>query len=661
MWKLPFIVTGFLLLSCGSYAQERTGLLRSGISSAAGAASAMRQIDSAVALAARAPDQALELLHTVRAGNESRLSALVNGRALLEEGNILTLGGRVEEGERALREAIAYLLLAPEGRQYIPHAVAGLGKRYAVKSDYENAIRYFYKSIAMAEAATPGANMDYVYNNLAGILTQVGRNTEGVWDYLDKAEHSAIQRKDDLLLAKVYNNKGFAWNTRKAWDSSRYYFGLSLALSQTARLPFTEHLALTNTGITYLEQNRPAEALPYLLAADSIHAGVPGYNRNLNTAALGHAYLLLKDYKRAEKILLEQYREAERQQQAGNVRAARYYLARLYGSRGDYRKAYENAQAYIDLNNSLSGDEIIRHVNQEEVRFRTAEKDKDLLRKTVQIERQQKDLERKNRWIAIVVGAIIIAFLLLLLIVKGYRSRQKLLKHQMDNMAQQKEIERLKAETEVEERERARIARELHDGIGGLVSAAQLNIRALEKEHIYLKDSEVYLSTSRIFTEVGSELRKTAHNMMPSVLLQRNMEEAISIFCNYIRQNKSLHFDLQCYGDFALLPDSYKIAIYRMVQELVHNVVKHAHAVSVLVQLMFQQPVMSITIEDDGVGFDPEAVTDKGLGLKSMAERVKYLNGSFSIDSQPGKGASVYIELEIPEAGCNSPDPKTRR
>ncbi len=442
---------------------------------------------------------------------------------------------------------------------------------------------------------------------------------------------------------------GFASNTRKTWDSSRVYFNRSLSIARLKQLPVYEHLALTNIGITYLEEAKPRQALPYLVAANNITATLPAYSTNLSLGALGQAYVLLGDYAKAEPILQRQYNDAVTQKQPGNVRTAHYYLAQLYGARKDYDKAYQHAKAYIDLNNTLSGEEIIKHVNEEEVKFRTAEKDKDLLLKKLQIERQQKDLERKNRWITIAVALVVIVLLLVFFTLKSYRSRQRLMRQKMDNLEQQREIERLKADTEGEERERARIARELHDGIGGLVAAAQINMRTLGKEVYIVNDSETYRSTRQILEEVGTELRKTAHNLMPSVLLHRNMEEAISVFCNYIRQTQRLHFDLQCYGDFNLLPDSYKVTVYRIVQELIHNIVKHAQASSVLVQLMFQPPLLSITIEDNGKGFEPDLVhNDKGLGLKNIEERVQSIRGSFSIDSTPGKGTSVYIELEIP-------------
>lgn len=648
-----------LLLCCAlaAGAQEPQGRLSSGMRRVLDTGAIRKLIDSAVRLSLTDPGAALGLLSETQAQSEWQAYHTGTGRSLLEAGVIYTTQGLDEKAVPLLRQAKPLLAGTAEGRRYVPEVIATQGRIHAARAEYETAIKYFYESIATAAKIAPEANLGYVYCNLAGVLTQIGRTPESVRTYLDKAEQSALQYKDSALLARVYNNRGFASNTLKTWDSSRLYFNQSLAIARAKKLPVYEHLALTNIGITYLEQARPQQALPYLEAANNMTATLPGYSVNLAQGALGQAYVLLGDYARAEPILLRQYDEAVAQQQPGNIRTAHYYLAQLYGARKDYDKAYRHAIAYIDLNNSLSGAEIIKHVNEEEVKFRTAEKDRDLLLKKLQIERQQKDLERKNRWITITVAIVVIVLLLVFFTIKGYRSRQRLMKQKMDNLEQQREIERLKADTEGEERERARIARELHDGIGGLVAAAQINMRTLGKEVGIVQESETYRSTRQILEEVGSELRKTAHNLMPSVLLHRNMEEAISVFCNYIRQTQRLHFDLQCYGDFNLLPDSYKVTVYRIVQELIHNVVKHAQASSVLVQLMFQQPLLSITIEDNGKGFEPDpANPKKGLGLKNIEERVQSIRGSFSIDSTPGKGTSVYIELDIP-AGM----PETKR
>ncbi len=647
--KARYCILLWLCFALAASAQEPKERLSSGMRTVLDQGIIGKVIDSAVALSFSDPDAALLLLSETQAQSAWQAYAAGAGRSLLESSVIYLNLGLTGKAAPSLEQALVLLQGTPAGRQYIPHVIAAQGRLHAARSEYETAIRYYYESINTAAKIAPEANLDYVYCNLAGVLTQIGRTPESVWAYLDKAERSALQRKDSALLARVYNNMGFASNTRKTWDSSRVYFNRSLSIARLKQLPVYEHLALTNIGITYLEEAKPRQALPYLVAANNITATLPAYSTNLSLGALGQAYVLLGDYAKAEPILQRQYNDAVTQKQPGNVRTAHYYLAQLYGARKDYDKAYQHAKAYIDLNNTLSGEEIIKHVNEEEVKFRTAEKDKDLLLKKLQIERQQKDLERKNRWITIAVALVVIVLLLVFFTLKSYRSRQRLMRQKMDNLEQQREIERLKADTEGEERERARIARELHDGIGGLVAAAQINMRTLGKEVYIVNDSETYRSTRQILEEVGTELRKTAHNLMPSVLLHRNMEEAISVFCNYIRQTQRLHFDLQCYGDFNLLPDSYKVTVYRIVQELIHNIVKHAQASSVLVQLMFQPPLLSITIEDNGKGFEPDLVhNDKGLGLKNIEERVQSIRGSFSIDSTPGKGTSVYIELEIP-------------
>jgi len=231
------------------------------------------------------------------------------------------------------------------------------------------------------------------------------------------------------------------------------------------------------------------------------------------------------------------------------------------------------------------------------------------------------------------------------------------MKQKFYSLQQRREIERLKATIEGEEKERNRIARDLHDGIGGLIAAVQINVRALGKEIHSLQNSDMYHDTNDILEEASTELRKTAHNMLPSVLLHQSLEEAINDFCRYVRQDKRLDIDAQTHGDMNLLPDSYKITIYRIIQELIHNIVKHAHASQVLVQLVLEHPLLSITIEDDGIGFElKDGGCDKGIGLTNIRTRVENMQGAFSIDTAPGKGCSVYIELDIPEGATTIKD-----
>ncbi len=370
--------------------RKKEGRVSSGMGPAPSQASVLKLIDAAATLSQTDPDAGLVLLRQAREESNTLAFPLGTGRAFLEEGIALTAKGMVTEAEQALQAALPLLTFTPGAKPYLPHVIATYGRVYSVKADYEAAIKYYYESIAMAARIAPDANLDYVYSNLGGLLIQVGRSMESAWTYLAKAEQSAILRKDSILLSKVYNNMGFASNSRKTWDSSRYYFNRSLAIARKKKLFVAVHLALTNIGITYLEQEKPDLALPYLREANDIRTPVPSYNSNLALGALGQTYVLLGKYEEAEPILLRQYDEAVARNQPGNIRTAHYYLTKLYRAKKDYKKAYEHAAAYIELNNTIGGSEIIKHVNEEEVRFRTTEKDKDLYRKKLLIERQQK-------------------------------------------------------------------------------------------------------------------------------------------------------------------------------------------------------------------------------------------------------------------------------
>jgi two-component system NarL family sensor kinase len=125
---------------------------------------------------------------------------------------------------------------------------------------------------------------------------------------------------------------------------------------------------------------------------------------------------------------------------------------------------------------------------------------------------------------------------------------------------------------------------------------------------------------------MGMELRTITYKLVPELLIQQSLPDAIETFCELIQKGNSLHIELQTYGSFTALPPELCFSIYRIVQELVHNIVKHAKATQVLIALVHRDDLLQLTVEDNGNGFDPEKAT-KGLGLKSIRSRVKDIDG----------------------------------
>ncbi len=600
-------------------------------------------------LGKKQPDSAFNFMHETLAASKSLSFPYGIASSLYQLGNAYTAKSLYTEAESTYREAIPYCMNDGRTQKLLPVICNNLGRLYHIRGDLSKAAMAYYQGILLAENYFPDVDMDYAYSNLAAILIQMGRPPDQSRYYLNKAETGARKKNNYYVLSNVIINTGITYNNVKQWDSSIRYFEKALAIGRAHKLPEVIYLAYTNLGIALLEKNMPGQALICLEKADSISRDdqIDLSYMNSTAATLGAAYMQLKRYKEAEKVLLQTRSRAMVLQQPLIIRETHWSLARLYAATGNYEKAYKLTQAYISLNDSISGREIINNVNQIEVKFRTAEKDKELIRKQLLITSQERDLQRKNFWITTAVSAALIILLLSVGLYSRHRTRRRLLDEQLSNLKQQQEIGRLKAMMEGEENERNRIARELHDGIGGLIAAAQLNAAVLKQDHNDVTESDAYNKLREILDDIGNEIRKTAHNMMPEILLHHNLPEAIRHFCRHIGQNRELHIDVQAYGSFELLTDEYRLSVYRIVQELIHNVVKHADATQVLMQIIMHPPVLSITVEDNGQGFNTDQ-RGNGAGLMNLQNRIQNMNGTLSMKSKPGQGTSVYIEISLP-------------
>ena len=193
------------------------------------------------------------------------------------------------------------------------------------------------------------------------------------------------------------------------------------------------------------------------------------------------------------------------------------------------------------------------------------------------------------------------------------------------------------------------MAKDLHDGLGGMLSGVKLSLGAMKGNSILSEDN------TRLFARVLdqldhsiNEMRRVAHNMMPEALVKLGLPQAIQDYCDGLNESNNLKFKTQFYGLENRLEASTEIVVYRIVQELLNNVVKHASATETLVQVMRHENNLNVTIEDNGKGFVVnEADERKGAGLANVRSRVDYLKGQLDIQSSPGKGTSIHIDFVI--------------
>ena len=202
-----------------------------------------------------------------------------------------------------------------------------------------------------------------------------------------------------------------------------------------------------------------------------------------------------------------------------------------------------------------------------------------------------------------------------------------------------------------EEQERTRLAKDLHDGLGGMLSGIKYSLNSMKGNLIMTAENQQAFERSMDMLDSSiREMRRVAHNMMPEALVKFGLDAAIKDFCNDINQSGALQVSYQSIGmQDAHIDQTISITVYRVVQELLNNTMKHAGARNAIVQLSRREQQLTVTVEDDGRGFDKSLLRQgSGIGWNNIRNRVDFLKGKMDIDTQPVQGTSVHIELDLP-------------
>lgn len=241
---------------------------------------------------------------------------------------------------------------------------------------------------------------------------------------------------------------------------------------------------------------------------------------------------------------------------------------------------------------------------------------------------------------------LVVSFLFFL--VQHFVLRQKLvnqneqLKEESSlKLKQQVELTNIRAILQGEENERTRISKELHDGIGAKLASLKINLSNISTS---LKNEDLS-SSIRFLDETISDLRQISHDLMPAILLNYGLIKSLEDYFIEIRKNNLKQIiKFETYGKISKLHQEKELAIYRIILELVSNSLKYAQAKEILVQLVFDENNVNLTIEDDGIGFEVNK-NHSGIGMKTIESRVKFLKGKIEIDSKINQGTSIFIHF----------------
>ena len=475
--------------------------------------------------------------------------------------------------------------------------------------------------------------------------------------FVEKARLASLQIKDSSdAISSFYFIQGAYQHGLHQYDSARYFY--KKYISERERLKKMNTVrkisTLFNIADTYLQQKKPTDALKYIdeikeIGKDPQNTGYLNFYLSFIDLLTAKAYFQLHNYKRTIAILDKALSDLKLTGTHFRNEVVESYdiYASSYEALGEYRKALEYKNTYDKLYDSITKTDKVNIISRLEIRNRMAEKDKELALQKLTLSEVKNKVRNKNFWIIAISFFAVSGIIIFVLWRKKNIDKQNLQEERIDNLHQKIKIEKLKASINGEERERTRIGRELHDGIGGLLSVARMNFELAKKVKV-IEENNDFTDGVKLLEEATVELRKAAYNLMPEVLLTQGLTSAVQAFCEKMMSKSSTSIKFQALGNDINISNAFALPIYRIIQELVHNVIKHANAKYALVQLNFQNNgVIDVTVEDDGVGLDQHTVEKPmSMGLKNLKERVNDLGGKLDIQSSVETGTSIYLEFE---------------
>ncbi|MCC2548067.1 sensor histidine kinase [Hymenobacter sp. BT175] len=545
--------------------------------------------------------------------------------------------------------------------QGVAGAINNIGEAQMGQGRYPEAVATYVRALRLEEKYGTPERIAADLANLGTVNYQMGRYREALRYHLRYLRLPGRQ-PDAHNDALAFNLAGQDFLRLNQPDSALSMFRRALARSKGHADQRNEAQALSNLGGLFQTQGRLVEA------TDSYQQSLRLQTRLDDQPGRAASLTALADLELAQNRpgpALSLYQQAlvvaRRIRAREPLRAAYQGLATAYARLGNYPAAYAQQQLAATTKDSLLSEASTRQITEMQTRYETERKEAEnrLLQQQQQVNRlqlsQQQQLVQRRNWQLLGGG---LALLLLSGLAYLLYSRQRLrTKVTQEQDRQLQERARAKAVLQAEENERRRVGSDLHDGVGQLLSAAKMNLSALEQRLTLPAEDRLLLTNALdIVDESVREVRSISHNLMPNALIKQGLAQAVRDFLHKISPADSrLRIQVEVFGlDQQRLDATLENVLFRVIQELVQNIIKHARATELTLQLIRHEDMLSVLVEDNGVGFSPGSTADDGgIGLQNVESRMAYLGGRALFDSTPGRGTTVTLEVPLrsgPEA-----------
>lgn len=556
------------------------------------------------------------------------------------------------------------------------------GSSYIFETNYSEAVKYYNKALAIAEKINLYVEIAHINNNLGVISNEIGnyktayihfvealnnydlaedqdkkvgtfnniglvylylKNYDKALSYFDRALDPTIQHKDTILIVSVLNNIALCYSSQNKSDSALKYLNQAIKLSEKVNNKYGLCISYQLMGSMYLTLNQTEKAFDAFTVSIDL-AREKNWSYQLAVSRIGIARVLLKMNKTNEsyKVANDVLDMAKVQNSLMLKSDAHQVLSDVFEKTGDYHNSLIQYREYIKAQEEVVNKTVIHQVYDVELTSLNQ------LNKMQQLELEKKQLiiSKKNTLLFFITLIFILVLVGIWLVYLNHRHRQKVkLQKTVIELTEKKSNAALEAEIQ----ERKRIGQELHDGLGQMLSVARLNVSALNQKAELSTERKTRLIESAIYSidTAFNELRQISHNLSPTILVTKGLEEAVQDIVQRINESNEILLNCEIFGLNRQLDNLIENTLYRAVQELTNNAIKHAQATSISIQLVQNEEEITLMIEDNGLGFDldKERLHSASGGLQNIQSRVENLHGTIFIDSKKNRGTIITITV----------------
>lgn len=535
-------------------------------------------------------------------------------------------------------ERIANEIRHPE---YRAKTAFNTGTAYRLLEEYELALDKYLEVYPQFEQLDNPLMTAQALDIIQGLYTDLKQYRRSI-NYGKQAV--AILRKADnpTLMATAVSNLGMNYTKLRSYDSALICFQESLKLALQTENKHLESAAYLNIGDVYLKTLQYNLIESYMQKALLLSKELGSFtSQAIAYRGLSYSYFYRKQYEETRKYADSSLAVAVAHQLTPELQKTYAHLANISYAVGQHQQGDAYSIKATEIADSLINESIQKRTIEMDKKYQTAIKD-------TQISLQQASLKVKTSWNYILTGGALALLLVSVLSYRNYRQRQRIQEQRISELEKEKLLAATGAVLKGEEQERTRLAKDLHDGLGGMLTGIKYSLHSMKGNLVLTPEyAQSFERSLDMLDSSIREMRRVAHNMMPDALVKFGLDTALQDVCNDINQSGAMQVRYQSIGLKDIEWDQTQaITIYRIVQELLNNSMKHAAATQALVQVSNNENQVSITVEDDGKGFDPSILRQsKGIGWSNIQHRIEFLKGKWDLATQPGKGTSVHIEF----------------